>query len=30
MMHAWIPVDAFKALVNKILDKNIKFKLPRL
>jgi len=28
MMHAWIPVDAFKALINKILDKNIEFKLP--
>jgi len=27
MMHAWIPMDAFKALINKILDKNIKFQL---
>lgn len=30
MMHAWIPIDAFKALINKILAKNIKFELPRL
>jgi peptidoglycan/xylan/chitin deacetylase (PgdA/CDA1 family) len=28
MMHAWIPTDAFKALINKILKKNIEFKLP--
>jgi peptidoglycan-N-acetylglucosamine deacetylase len=28
MMHAWIPIDAFKALIDKILDKKIEFKLP--
>ena len=30
MMHSWIQIDAFKALINKILDKNIKFQLSRL
>ena len=30
MMHAWIPIDAFKALINKIIDKQIEFQLPRL
>ena len=28
MMHAWIPINAFKALIVKILDKNIRFKQP--
>lgn len=30
MMHAWIPMNAFSALINKILEKNIKFELPRV
>ena len=28
MMHSWIPLDSFTALIDKILSKNITFKLP--
>jgi len=30
MMHAWIQIDAFKALIDKMLSKRIKFELPKL
>ncbi len=28
IMHAWIPLDAFKAIISKIMGKGISFKLP--
>jgi peptidoglycan-N-acetylglucosamine deacetylase len=30
MMHSWIPLSAFKKIINKILDKGIKFELPKI
>jgi len=28
MMHNWIPIEDFKAIINKLLTKDIEFRMP--